>query len=143
MFIKRCQITLGALGLPSEEQALAYVARHRKSHQAVVLAAWVTRFERQTLNSAEYSKVFAHSYEQVMQRVMLVIYQGRNLDTGDHRLHDSRNHHRVFFAALSCPQCVAFSTSRVESNASIKDCLGKSPIKPGTQPNSCTVSAHS
>lgn len=70
MFIKWCQITPETLGLPTVEQALADVARHRKTHPAVVLAARATRFERQTLSADEYSKVFAHAYEQVMQRVM-------------------------------------------------------------------------
>ena len=76
MFIKWCQITPEALGLPTVEKALADVARHRKTHPAVVLAARATRFERQTLSADEYSKVFAHAYEQVMQRVMA----GEDLD---------------------------------------------------------------
>jgi hypothetical protein len=70
MFIKWCEISPESLGLPSVEQALADVARHRKTHPAVVLAARATRFERQTLSSDEYSKVFAHAYEQVMRRVI-------------------------------------------------------------------------
>ena len=70
MFIKWCEITPESLGLPSVEQALADVARHRKAHPAVVLAARATRFERQTLNADEYRKVFTHAYEQVMRRVI-------------------------------------------------------------------------
>ena len=70
MFIKWCQITPEALGLPTVEQALADVARHRKTHHAVVLAARATRFERQTLTADEYRKVFTHAYEQVMRRVI-------------------------------------------------------------------------
>ncbi|MFM1647844.1 replication protein P [Aeromonas salmonicida] len=70
MFIKWCQITPEALGLPTVDQALADVARHRKSHPAVVIAARATRFERQTLTADEYRKVFAQAYDQVVQRVM-------------------------------------------------------------------------
>ncbi|MGY3993064.1 replication protein P [Aeromonas veronii] len=70
MFIKWCQITPEALGLPTVDQALADVARHRKSHPAVVLAARATRFERQTLTADEYRKVFAQAYDQVVRRVM-------------------------------------------------------------------------
>ena len=70
MFIKWCQITPDALGLPTVDQALADVARHRKSHPAVVIAARATRFERQTLTADEYRKVFAQAYDQVVRRVM-------------------------------------------------------------------------
>lgn len=70
MFIKWCQITPEAIGLPTVEQALADVARHRKSHPAVVIAARATRFERQTLTADEYRKVFAQAYDQVVRRVM-------------------------------------------------------------------------
>jgi hypothetical protein len=70
MFIKWCQITPEALGLPTVDQALADVARHRKSHPAVVIAARATRFERQTLAADEYRKVFAQAYDQVVRRVM-------------------------------------------------------------------------
>ncbi|MCF5889782.1 hypothetical protein K3H46_01910 [Aeromonas veronii] len=70
MFIKWCQITPEALGLPTVDQALADVARHRKSHPAVVIAARATRFERQTLTADEYRKVFAQAYDQVVRRVM-------------------------------------------------------------------------
>jgi len=49
----------------------------------------------------------------------------------------------ILLAALSCPQCVSPSISRVEPDASIKDCLGKSSIKCGMRAKSCTVSAHS
>ncbi|MGL4756138.1 MAG: replication protein P [Aeromonadaceae bacterium] len=70
MFIKWCQITPEALGLPTVDQALADVSRHRKSHPAVVLAARATRFERQTLTADEYRKVFAQAYDQVVRRVM-------------------------------------------------------------------------
>lgn len=70
MFIKWCQITPEALGLPTLDQALADVARHRKSHPAVVIAARATRFERQTLTADEYRKVFAQAYDQVVRRVM-------------------------------------------------------------------------
>ncbi|WP_420939134.1 replication protein P [Aeromonas veronii] len=70
MFIKWCQITPEALGLPTVGQALADVARHRKSHPAVVIAARATRFERQTLTADEYRKVFAQAYDQVVRRVM-------------------------------------------------------------------------
>lgn len=70
MFIKWCQITPEAIGLPTVEQALADVARHRKSHPAVVIAARATRFERQTLSADEYRKVFAQAYDQVVRRVM-------------------------------------------------------------------------
>lgn len=71
MFIKWCQITPEALGLPTVDQALADVARHRKSHPAVVIAARATRFERQTLTADEYRKVFAQAYDQVVRRVMV------------------------------------------------------------------------
>ncbi|WP_176733578.1 replication protein P [Aeromonas hydrophila] len=70
MFIKWCQITPETLGLPSIDQALADVSRHRKSHPAVVIAARATRFERQTLTADEYRKVFAQAYDQVVRRVM-------------------------------------------------------------------------
>lgn len=70
MFIKWCEITPESLGLPTVDQALADVARHRKTHPAVVLAARATRFERQTLSADEYRKVFSHAYEQVMHRVI-------------------------------------------------------------------------
>lgn len=70
MFIKWCQITPEALGLPTVDQALADVARHRKSHPAVVIAARATRFERQTLTADEYRKVFVQAYDQVVRRVM-------------------------------------------------------------------------
>lgn len=70
MFIKWCQITPETLGLPTLDQALADVARHRKSHPAVVIAARATRFERQTLTADEYRKVFAQAYDQVVRRVM-------------------------------------------------------------------------
>lgn len=70
MFIKWCQITPEALGLPTVDQALADVARHRKSHPAVVIAARATRFERQTLTADEYRKVLAQAYDQVVRRVM-------------------------------------------------------------------------
>ncbi|WP_323895295.1 replication protein P [Aeromonas caviae] len=70
MFIKWCQITPEALGLPTVDQALADVVRHRKSHPAVVIAARATRFERQTLTADEYRKVFAQAYDQVVRRVM-------------------------------------------------------------------------
>lgn len=70
MFIKWCQITPEALGLPTVDQALADVARHRKIHPAVVIAARATRFERQTLTADEYRKVFAQAYDQVVRRVM-------------------------------------------------------------------------
>ncbi|WED79827.1 replication protein P [Aeromonas media] len=70
MFVKWCQITPEALGLPTLDQALADVARHRKSHPAVVIAARATRFERQTLTADEYRKVFAQAYDQVVRRVM-------------------------------------------------------------------------
>jgi len=70
MFIKWCQITPEALGLPTVDQALVDVVRHRKSHPAVVIAARATRFERQTLTADEYRKVFAQAYDQVVRRVM-------------------------------------------------------------------------
>ena len=70
MFIKWCQITPETLGLPTVDQALADVIRHRKSHPAVVIAARATRFERQTLTADEYRKVFAQAYDQVVRRVM-------------------------------------------------------------------------
>ena len=70
MFIKWCQITPETLGLPTVDQALADVVRHRKSHPAVVIAARATRFERQTLTADEYRKVFAQAYDQVVRRVM-------------------------------------------------------------------------
>jgi len=70
MFIKWCQITPESLGLPTVDQALADVVRHRKSHPAVVIAARATRFERQTLTADEYHKVFAQAYDQVVRRVM-------------------------------------------------------------------------
>ncbi|MCO4171830.1 hypothetical protein K8D10_08530 [Aeromonas veronii] len=77
MFIKWCQITPEAIGLPTVEQALADVVRHRKSHPAVVIAARATRFERQTLTADEYRKVFAQAYDQVVRRVMA----GENIET--------------------------------------------------------------
>lgn len=70
MFIKWCQITPESLGLPTVDQALADVVRHRNSHPAVVIAARATRFERQTLTADEYRKVFAQAYDQVVRRVM-------------------------------------------------------------------------
>ncbi|MFM5344588.1 replication protein P [Aeromonas veronii] len=70
MFIKWCQITPETLGLPTVDQALVDVVRHRKSHPAVVIAARATRFERQTLTADEYRKVFAQAYDQVVRRVM-------------------------------------------------------------------------
>ena len=70
MFIKWCQITPEALGLPTVEQALHDIARHRKSHPAVVLAARATKWERQTLNADQYRDVFSQAYEQLLRRVV-------------------------------------------------------------------------
>ena len=70
MFIKWCQITPEALGLPTVEQALHDIARHRKSHPAVVLAARATKWERQTLTADQYRDVFSQAYEQLLRRVL-------------------------------------------------------------------------
>ena len=70
MFIKWCQPTPEALGMPSVEQALHEVSRHRASHPAVVLAARATRFERETLSFSEYAPVFERAYEHLVRRVM-------------------------------------------------------------------------
>lgn len=67
---------------------------------------------------------------------------GRGLKR-DLSLNDLLSSHKMFFAALSCSQCVMPSTSFDESGASIKEWLGKSFIKFGTRTKSCTVSAHS
>ena len=69
-FIKWCKPTPEALGMPSVEQALHEVSRHRASHPAVVLAARATRFERETLSFSEYAPVFERAYEQLVRRVM-------------------------------------------------------------------------
>ena len=70
MFIKWCQPTPESLGLPSVEQALHEVSRHRATHPAVILAARATRFERETLSASEYAPVFTRAYEVMVERVM-------------------------------------------------------------------------
>lgn len=70
MFISWCQPTPESLGMPTVEQALSEVARHRSSHPAVVLAARATRFERETLSAIEYAPVFSRAYELLMNRVL-------------------------------------------------------------------------
>ena len=70
MFIKWCQPSPEALGLPSVPQALNDIARHRETHPAVILAARATRFERSTLTAAEYEPVFARHYEILVKRVL-------------------------------------------------------------------------
>jgi hypothetical protein len=69
-FIKWCQTSPEALGLPSVDEALVDVCRHRPSHPAVVLAARATKWERQTLTAEEYRPVFEQAYEQLLHRVM-------------------------------------------------------------------------
>lgn len=70
MFIKWCQPSPEALGLPSVPQALNDIARHKETHPAVILAARATRFERSTLTAAEYEPVFARHYEILVKRVL-------------------------------------------------------------------------
>lgn len=70
MFVKWCQPTPESLGMPTVEQALSEVARHRSSHPAVVLAARATRFERETLSAIEYAPVFSRAYELLVNRVL-------------------------------------------------------------------------
>ncbi|MCD8547140.1 MAG: hypothetical protein LRY38_01535 [Aeromonadaceae bacterium] len=70
MFIQWCEMTPEALGLPTVDQALADIARHRKTHPAVVLAARATKWERQTLSADKYREVFAQAYEQLLRRVV-------------------------------------------------------------------------
>lgn len=69
-FIKWCEITPEALGLPTVDQALHDISRHRKSHPAVVLAARATKWERQTLTADQYRDVFSQAYEQLLRRVV-------------------------------------------------------------------------
>lgn len=86
MFIKWCELTPESLGLPSVDQAFDDVARRRRSHPAVVLAARATRFERQTLTADEYRPVFAQAYEQLVRRLMA----GEDLDAELHKALPSR-----------------------------------------------------
>lgn len=86
MFIKWCELTPESLGLPSVDQAFDDVARRRRSHPAVVLAARATRFERQTLTAEEYRPVFAQAYEQLVRRLM----NGEDLDAELHKALPSR-----------------------------------------------------
>ncbi|WP_051448997.1 replication protein P [Tolumonas lignilytica] len=69
-FIKWCQPTPETLGMPTIEQALHEISRHRASHPAVILAARATRFERETLSASEYQPVFERFYEVLVRRVM-------------------------------------------------------------------------
>lgn len=70
MFIEWCKVTPESLGMPSLDQALHEVARHRISHPAVRLAAMRTSFERGTLSASEYRPVFEYAYEEMVRRVM-------------------------------------------------------------------------
>lgn len=69
-FISWCKPDPEDFGLPTLDQALMDVARHRSSHPAVVLAARATKWERQTLTAEEYRPVFEHAYEQLVRRIV-------------------------------------------------------------------------
>lgn len=70
MFIEWCKVTPESVGMPSLDQALHEIARHRISHPAVKLAAMRTSFERGTLSASEYRPVFEYAYEEMVRRVM-------------------------------------------------------------------------
>ena len=70
MFIKWCQLSPESFGMPTLEQALYEVSRHKASHPAVTLAAKATRFERETLSASEYKPVFERAYDLLVGRVM-------------------------------------------------------------------------
>lgn len=70
MFIKWCQITPEALGLPTLDAALVEVRTRRYSHPAVELAAKATSWERQTLSADAYRAVFDQAYAQLVRRMM-------------------------------------------------------------------------
>lgn len=69
-FIKWCELTPEAMGLPSVDQALADVLNHRKTHPAAVIAYKRTSWERGTQTSDQYRKAFEYVYLQLMRRVM-------------------------------------------------------------------------
>ncbi|WP_429139003.1 replication protein P [Aeromonas veronii] len=70
MFIKWCEITPEAMGLPSLDTALVEVRTRRYTHPAVELAAKATSWERQTLSLDEYRPVFEQAYAQLLRRVV-------------------------------------------------------------------------
>ena len=70
MFVKWCQPTPESIGMPTVEQALYEISRHKSSHPAVTLAAKATRFERENLSAIEYAPVFTRHYEVLVRRVM-------------------------------------------------------------------------
>jgi hypothetical protein len=70
MFVKWCQPSPEILGMPTVEQALHEIARHKPSHPAVILAAKATKYERNNLSASEYQPIFARSYEVLVRRVM-------------------------------------------------------------------------
>jgi len=70
MFIKWCEITPEAMGLPSLDAALVEVRTRRYTHPAVELAAKATSWERQTLSLDAYRPVFEQAYAQLLRRVV-------------------------------------------------------------------------
>ena len=76
MFIKWCEVTPESLGMPSIDQALHEIARHKISHPAVKLAAMATRFERGALSASEYRPIFEREYGELVRRAMA----GENLE---------------------------------------------------------------
>lgn len=70
MFIKWCELTPESLGMPTIDQALHEIARHKISHPSVRLAARATSFERGALSANEYRPVFERAYQEMVRRVM-------------------------------------------------------------------------